>query len=218
MDKVSLLGNLYYKIHLCRECPDVKESRTARIVDPRFIESIIVFMAQAPGRRGVRISGKHWVDENDNITKGGEFLEKYLNIIGYSVDKRNISLPRPYTTNALHCWTGPAKSGHRAPHKAELENCMKWWEKELDIIMPNILVLLGEQPVIAVSKYLKKHFNMKELKYSECIHNQDQTIKFNNKYIKLFCLPHPSIRPANLYFKIKEEKYNEVFNIIRKLI
>jgi uracil-DNA glycosylase len=100
----------------------------------------------------------------------------------------------------------------------ELRNCMKWWKSEFDIIEPNILILLGEQPVKSISEYLKIHFNIKELKFSKCIYNQGETISYKNRDIKLFCLPHPSIRPANKYFKIREQKYNEVFNIIKELL
>jgi uracil-DNA glycosylase len=94
MDKVSLLNRLYQEIHSCRDCPDVEESISPRIVDNNAIESKIVLMAQAPARCGVRISGKHWVEEDESLTKGGKFLEKYLNIIGYSVDGKT-PLPRP---------------------------------------------------------------------------------------------------------------------------
>lgn len=92
---------------------------------------------------------------------------------------------------------------------------MKWWNSEFDIINPDFLILLGEQPVRSIRLFTSN----KNLKFSELIKNSGYEIfEYKNKPVKLFVLPHPSIRPANKYFKIKEAKYNEVFANIKELL
>jgi len=149
MNKIDKLINLYNEIYDCDLCPKVvrdKKKEVPRKADPEKILSKIALIAQAPSKTGVRLSGIHWVCGNGSLLPGsGTFLENYLNTIGISVVSSK-SYKKPYTTNALHCWTGPTKKGDRKPSDDELINCKQWWLKELRIVNPNIIILLRKQP------------------------------------------------------------------------
>lgn len=157
MDKADELGKLYQKIFKCSKCrPSVYASRERRQVLENTLDSEIVFMAQAPGVCGVRISGVHWNREDGTLTSGGSFLDKHLAVIGHSVNINNKAIPRAYTTNVLHCWTGRDKGGNRdrLPTGDELENCKNYWQEELKIIKPTIMVLLGAPAIECFSQVI----------------------------------------------------------------
>ncbi len=145
MDKADQLEKLYQEIYQCKKChPNVVASKVRRKVLVNTLNSGIVLMAQAPGETGVRMSGAHWNREDGTLTKGGNFLDKQLALIKYSVNLHSDAIPRPYTTNVLQCWTGRAKGKRdRIPESKELSNCANWWKKELEIIQPTIMILLG---------------------------------------------------------------------------
>ena len=147
-------------------------------------------MAQAPGEVGVRISGVHWKKENDTLTRGGSFLDKHLALIKYSVNLNN-EFPRPYTTNVIQCWTGRSTNGNRKrdryPIMTELTFCSNWWKKELEIIHPKIMVLLGAPAIECFAQVIGK-----EWKLAEMLKHQGEEIIVGEKEFKVFFLPHPT--------------------------
>jgi uracil-DNA glycosylase family 4 len=157
MDKSNELRNLYQEIYQCRKCQNVFASKRPREVLENTLNSEIVFMAQAPSDCGVRISGLHWNKEDGTLTRGGSFLDKQLDIIKYSVNFKS-KTRRPYTTNVLQCWTGRVAKGSRdrTPCEDELINCKKYWQAELNIIKPSIMILLGAPAIECFSQVIGK--------------------------------------------------------------
>lgn len=139
---ISDLRSLFDDIYACRECR-VVPSIVRRTVLPSWT-SDLVLMAQAPSEHGVRVSGVHWLDAHGNLRPpGGTYLDSYLRRIGFSIDPQETTLPRPYTTNVLHCWPGRGGKRDRSPRAGELRNCSKWWKTELQLLRPKAIVLLG---------------------------------------------------------------------------
>lgn len=213
MEKADELRKLYQEIFHCTKChPNVYASKVPRRVLENTLNSEIVFMAQAPGECGVRISGVHWNKEDGTLTKGGKFLDNRLTPIAYSVNLYNNTAMRPYTTNVLQCWTGRAKAGKRKrdrePEEIELKYCAKWWRKELEIIQPKIMVLL-EAPAI---EYFAKVIN-KNWVFAEMLKRQGEHIKIDDIALKVFFLPHPTApyKEPNDPYRTRSQLYQEVF-------
>lgn len=148
-------------------------------------------MAQAPGKTGVRVSGIHWNKKGGTLTKGGIFLDKQLALVRYSVNISNKAIPRPYTTNVLQCWTGRVADGSRdrAPTTTELNNCKQWWQKEIEIIQPRVMVLLGKPAIDCFSQVIDKKWGLAEM-----LRHQGEYITIGDIKLKVFGLPHPTAR------------------------
>lgn len=220
MDKVDELRKLYQEIIQCTNChPNVYPSRVPRRVLENSLNSEIVLMAQAPGKSGVRISGVHWNKEDGTLTKGGSFLDKQLALINYSVNIRNNAMPRPYTTNVLQCWTGRARDvkrkRDREPEGMELEYCAKWWRKELEIIQPKIIVLLGAPAIDCFSQVIGKKW-----KLAEMLKNNGESITIGDIKLKVFGLPHPTAgyKEHNEPYRKQSQLYREVFQQVKKIL
>ena len=67
----------------------------------------------------------------------------------------NTELKYVYTTDMVQCFPGRKVrgSGDRVPKNWEFENCKDWFLKELKIIAPKCLVIMGSQTIKAFWKY-----------------------------------------------------------------
>jgi uracil-DNA glycosylase family 4 len=216
MEKAYELGKLYQQIFQCNCCqPKVIDSKVKRQVMENTLDSEIVLMAQAPGACGVRISGVHWNKEDGSLTRGGSFLDNQLTIINYSVDFHNKTAPRPYTTNVLQCWTGRVVDSKRdrTPTKTELEKCKKWWQKELEIIQPKIMVLLGAKATESLAQTIDKKWV-----FAKMLKCQGEHIPIWDMELKVFFLPHPAgpFKETNDPYRTKSQIYQEVFQRVKE--
>jgi uracil-DNA glycosylase family 4 len=216
MDKADKLGKLYQEIFQCTKChPNVHASKVQRRVLENTLNSEIVLMAQAPGKSGVRISGVHWNKEDGSLTSAGSFLENQLSLIYYSVNLHNKRAPRPYTTNVLQCWTGRVgdRNRDRSPTKTELDICKKWWQKELEIIQPKIMVLLGAKATESLVQVIGRNWV-----FAEMVKRQGEHITIGNMELKVFFLPHPAApyRERIEPYRTKSQLYREVFEQVNE--
>ena len=200
---------IYEDIHSCRKCSSVKVSEVPRVVNQAACRSGIVLLAQAPSENGVRKSGIHWVGADGCIRRpGGVFLDKYLKQIGYSVDPAAIGFTRPYTTNVLQCWPGKNGKRDRKPTKDELQRCKQWWLKEVELIKPRVIILLGQRAAEAVEFVLRRHRSFKELLSPLC---QGEEWKFEHFTTKRYVVPHPTAGYVD-----KSKIYQTVVDLVRE--
>ena len=221
MNKAEKLRKLYQEIFQCRLCqPNVFASKVPRRVLENTLNSQIVLMAQAPGKTGVRVSGVHWNKKDATLTKGGSFLDKQLALIRYSVNINNKATPRPYTTNVLQCWTGRDKNRKRdiTPESEELGYCERWWRKEIEIIKPNIIVLLGKPAIECFAQVIGENLIFSEMLQDK---HQGKSITIGDIELKLFFLTHPtaSYRESNVPNpRNQTQLYRERFQQIKEIL
>jgi uracil-DNA glycosylase family 4 len=181
------LETLLRQIHECRECVSV----IPNLVPRKLLEgwnTDLVLMAQAPSEHGVRKSGVHWLDEQGNLRPpGGTYLDGYLRRVGYSIDPFESRLPRPYSTNVLHCWPGKGAKRDRPPKASELQNCRKWWQAELRLLRPKAIVLLGAPAAEAFAEACGYCPGFDWL-----LVNQDVQAEFDGVVTRFFTVPHPT--------------------------
>ena len=182
------LEQLYKDIYSCRKCRDVIFGLVPRHLNKVACRSDIVLMAQAPSENGVRKSGIHWVGEDGRLRRpGGVFLDKYLRQLGYSVDPEVSIFARPYTTNVLHCWTGRNGKRDRIPTDDELQNCKPWWYREIELVGPRVIILLGKPAAECFSAICGDHRSFKEL-----LASQGECMAFGNAFVRRYVVPHPT--------------------------
>jgi len=174
-------------IHKCNLCSDMIEkfpnSKTVSI----GTNSDIVILGEAPANNGWRKSGVAWYDINHKLLPSGVVLQKLL-------DEINIKLEDTYFLEAIKCFPKERKYLNKCG-----ENCRKYLFRQLDIIKPKVVLVLGD----AATKVI---LDIKYKKYSDIVGKE-----FNINGYKIIPIYHPSpISPKSYIGNI------EIFKKLKK--
>jgi DNA polymerase len=126
--KKDQLKRLHQKISQCRKCPLWKTRKNA-VPGEGPANTKIMIIAEAPGRME-SIQGKPFVGP------AGGFLGKLFGL--GSLDRKDV-----FITSVLKC-RPRIDNRNRRPKKQEIEACLPWLQKQIEIISPKKLILLGE--------------------------------------------------------------------------
>ena len=122
---------LYNECINCQKCPLCK-TRTNVVFGCGNTNAKVLFIGEGPG-------------ENEDLTgtpfvgRGGKLLDKLLDIVDLSREK-NI-----YIANMVKC--RPPKN--RDPQKDEMQICMEYLKKQIELLQPKIIVCLGRIAAIS---------------------------------------------------------------------
>lgn len=179
--KIKLLNKLKEKVEKCQHCPLYK-TRTKIVFGAGPISPKIMSISEAPG---------YWEDQKGLpfVGRAGKLLDKLLDTVGL---KREAI----YITNVIKC--RPPKN--RKPKKEEIEACLPYLKKQVEIINPPKFILLGQ---VAFSVF----FPNKKLKDS-----RGKWIKKDNK--EFFITYHPA---AGLRFQKMRKVLEKDFKRLKKL-
>jgi len=191
------------KIKSCELCEDLVKSRSQSVSGYGDFNANIFIIGEAPGRLGADVTGVPFTKD-----RSGVFLQKMLGQIGLNLsepDCVNPKLKGVYITNIVKCNPQTESGTNRSPKNEEIDNCMSYLEKELDIVKPRLVITLG-------------------LPSSKTILGKDFVGKSFGKIIKLekfFVLPlwHPAfvIRGGGAQ-RMNEKRYSSYFKKIRKFL
>jgi uracil-DNA glycosylase len=126
----------------CRACVAAGYLAHANPIRPGLIdEPRIVLIGQAPGaitdRKGYHFAGP-----------AGRFLENWLDRAGFSPGyfRRHV-----YLTSLTRCFPGKSASGSgdRQPSTAEIVLCRRFLERELELLQPPLVLLVGKMAIDA---------------------------------------------------------------------
>src|SRR5881296_2644256 len=126
------LKGLHARIRACTKCVDAGYLERARPVVAGSIRDRIAIVGQAPGKveltTGKPFSGR-----------AGAELRRWLAEAG--IDEDHL----PYRTAITKCFPGksPSGSGDRRPSPPEIALCAPWLEKELALLKPRVILLVG---------------------------------------------------------------------------
>lgn len=117
----------------CELCPLHKEARTVCLLGDGPVPSQIMVVGEAPGSREDDV-------ERPFSGAAGQYLDRIL---------ANVGLPRDglYITNAVRC----RPPDNRAPTKSELKACSTYMARELEIVDPKFVLLLGNSALQALT-------------------------------------------------------------------
>jgi DNA polymerase len=136
MGKKENLVKLNRKIKSCKRCPLGKLRKNA-VPGEGPVEAKIMSLGVAPGVEEDR-SGKPFVG------RAGKFLNELLKVAKIKRDKI-------FITSILKCLPQPPIN--RRPKREEIDACLPWLKKQIEIINPKYFILLGE---VAFSVFFPK--------------------------------------------------------------
>ncbi|MEM5791027.1 MAG: uracil-DNA glycosylase [Candidatus Aenigmatarchaeota archaeon] len=182
MNKEKILDEIAEEIKNCKVCR--KNKFGLAVPGKGNPNSKIVFIGEAPGYQESK-KGEPFVGLS------GKFLDSLFKLIGIKREEVFITSPVKYYP------------GRRAPTKEEIKHGMNHTSKQIEVINPKLIVMLGNVALMAL-------FPNENLKISE-VHGK--VIKRNGRvYFPTF---HPSA--ARRFPKIREEMIKD-FKKLRKLL
>lgn len=127
MTKEQQIEKLHKKIQKCKKC-SLWKTRANAVPGEGNIRAKIIFIGEAPG-----------VEENKTgrpfCGRAGKLLDKLLK-------DAEIKREKVFITSCLKCRPVIGQR-NRPPKAAEIKTCRKWWQKQIEIINPPKIVLLG---------------------------------------------------------------------------
>jgi uracil-DNA glycosylase family 4 len=136
------LARLHRDIRACTWCADVGLIPRALPIVAGKASDRVMIVGQAPGAveltTGLPFSGR-----------AGAELRRWLARAG--IDEDHL----PYRTAITKCFPGKAASGagDRKPSPPEIANCAPWLEKEIALVRPRIVLLVGQ---LAIERFIGK--------------------------------------------------------------
>jgi len=136
------LADLADEVVGCRACQAAGYLARANPIRPPHIDQPkVVLIGQAPGavsdRKGYHFAGP-----------AGRFLSSWLDRAGFPP---GYFREHVYLTSLTRCYPGKARSGNgdRAPSSAELALCRHFLNRELELIQPKLVLLVGRMAIEA---------------------------------------------------------------------
>jgi len=189
MNKRERLSVLQALNEQCRACFLI-HSRNKLVFGEGDPDCNLMFIAEAPGRTE---------DEQGRplIGRSGTLLRNLITAIGIKVE--NV-----YLANICKC--RPPKN--RTPEDGEIEICIKYLKKQIEIISPKFLILLGKTAV----RGLLPEFGSKPVNYLRAV-SKENLLKYEN--IPVIVTYHPS---ALLYDPSKKSLVADDFRYIQAVM
>ncbi len=113
------------EVGACRRC-GLSKTRTKAVPGEGPAHARMMLIGQAPGKEE-DAAGKPFVG------KAGKFLDQLLR-------KNGLDRKKLFITSPVKCY--PPRN--RKPHAKELKRCRPFLDRQLDIIKPKIIVLMGD--------------------------------------------------------------------------
>ena len=129
------LSELHGLIDGCTKCEELAEYRSQAVPGVGPADARVVFIGEAPGR---------WEDQKGEpfVGDAGTYLTELLEKIG--LDRAGV-----FITNVVKC----RPPDNRNPKAPEMENCEPYLERQLALIKPDLVVLLGR---VALERFFPK--------------------------------------------------------------
>jgi DNA polymerase len=132
-ERTALLRTMACEVALCLKCPQLARSRTQTVFADGSPSARLMFIGEAPGadedRTGVPFVGRAGQLLTDMITKGMRIRREDV-----------------YIANILKC----RPPENRDPSLEETANCLPYLERQIEIVRPEFLCLLGRTAVQGV--------------------------------------------------------------------
>jgi uracil-DNA glycosylase family 4 len=214
-NKILELESIYKQIHCCSRCVGIEggsikfdEKKVQKQVFRQYLTSEVFMVGQSLASNQVRISGIPFHNLQNEISRGGKFLEKSLNRIGYTLSPQESNYRLAYMSDIVQCYPGKKENGtgDNIPNIQEIKNCREWLLKELELIGFRVLLLLGSQ----AARTFFEFFKGERIKNASEYYSKQENFRINNVDIPVFILPHQTSR-----VKDRSEIYHTTFSLIQ---
>ena len=143
-DRLPILKLLAAEVAACERCPELASTRTQTVFDSGTPTARLMFIGEAPGEdedlQGEPFVGRAGKLVTDMLTKG-----------------MGLSRSEVYIANVLKC----RPPENRVPTNPEMANCVGYLDRQIDIVRPEFICLLGKTAVTAL---LQSALPMKSLR------------------------------------------------------
>ncbi|MDR9436171.1 MAG: uracil-DNA glycosylase family protein [Thiohalophilus sp.] len=157
------------RLRRCRRCPDMQGPP----VTGEPVVSPVMLIGQAPGNREIELHRPFaWT--------AGKTLFGWFARIGLEEEDFR---QRVYMAAVCRCFPGKLdKGGDRVPSREEIANCRSWWQQEIALLQPQLLIPVGK---LAIAQFMPVN------KLNDVI-GQRHRIEIEGKQRDIIPLPHPS--------------------------
>lgn len=128
---------------------------------PEALASRVLLLGQALAEKTQRLSGIPYClspPDSSRLSKGGRALDAFLSNFGYTIDPSNAERQYAYHTDLAHYFPGKKRKGEFGdirPSASDVDHDRDWFEREVRILRPRVIVALGKDPAIAFAgRYL----------------------------------------------------------------
>lgn len=169
MTDSKLLEQHQRRLRRCRRCPDMHGPPVTG--EPAV--SPVMLIGQAPGNREIELHRPFaWT--------AGKTLFGWFARIGMEEEAFR---QRVYMAAVCRCFPGKLdKGGDRVPAREEIANCRSWWQQEVALLQPQLLIPVGK---LAIAQFIPVN------KLNEVI-GRCHRIEIEGKPRDIIPLPHPS--------------------------
>ncbi len=129
----ATLDELYNEINTCQKCP-LGRTRTNFVFGVGNPRAEIMFVGEAPGEEE-DLKGEPFVG------RAGQLLTRTLKSIG--IERKDV-----YICNILKC----RPPNNRTPNVSEMEKCVPYLLKQIELVKPKLIVALGATAVAGLFK------------------------------------------------------------------
>ena len=169
----------------CTKCP-LSKTRTNSVPGKGNFHSDVIFVGEAPGR-------------NEDL-QGEPFVGVAGKKLSLALENAGVSRGEVYITNTVKC----RPPNNRVPNKEEKEICQEFIQKEIEIINPKIICVLGNTAFGSI------------LGGSEITKYRGKIAKKNNQLYFITIHPAATIYNQKLIETLKQD-IKKLFEIIREL-
>ncbi len=131
MDRKTALQQIHDEISACTKC-ELYKTRTNAVPGEGSVNATVVFIGEAPGAVEDR-TGRPFVG------RSGELLTKLIQEIG--LRREDV-----FITSVLKS----RPPGNRTPRREEVNACISYLDRQIEVIRPRVIVLLGGVAVSSV--------------------------------------------------------------------
>ena len=160
-DRKIALTQLAAEVAECAKCPDLFATRTQTVFGVGPLSPEVCFVGEAPG-----------ADEDKQgepfVGKAGQFLTRVITGCGFKREEI-------YICNTLKC----RPPGNATPTTEQCENCRPYFERQIDLVKPKVIVCLGN---VASQNVLKTKLGVFKLRGKP----------HDFRGIPVYCTVHPS--------------------------
>lgn len=161
----------------CTRC-GLSENRTHLVVDRGNPDAKVLFIGEAPGENEDRLGLAF-------VGRAGKLLDEMLKEIGFDTNRDSL------IANVVKC----RPPENRAPLPKEAQTCLPFLKKQIELMRPRIIALLGATALRHVAPD-KKDFSMEKEAGNFFDHAQYPGVKFLALYHPAFILRDPRKRPV----------------------
>lgn len=176
---------LRHQIIECKNC-DLHKTRTNSVPGKGSFTADVVFVGEAPGR-------------NEDL-RGEPFVGIAGKKLSFALENAGVSRDEVYITNTVKC----RPPNNRVPNNKEKEKCKDYIQKELQIIKPKIICVLGNTALGSI------------LNLSEITKHRGKIARKGKQFYFITIHPAATIYNQGL-IEILNEDIKKLFSMIREL-